>query len=309
MLCISISLITIEPIETLVVLLIYKWIGNQYNRFVFLLIITKTKLNMDNKFKETADIYGEFHASPNVELDRIYNEDCLEGMKKISDKSIDAIICDLPYGKTACNWDIIIPFNLLWEHYKRIIKDNGAIILFGCEPFSSYLRLSNLKWYKYDWIWDKVKGVGFLNAKKQPMRNHEYISVFYKKQCTYNPQKTLGHPNKKTFRSKHLQTDVYGQMNKDFYYESTERYPRSIQVFSTDTQKSSLHPTQKPLALLEYLVKTYTNEGEIVLDSCLGAGTTALACINLNRHFIGFEKSEKFYNIACKRISMLRENL
>lgn len=162
---------------------------------------------METQEKKIKNFSGELHTLSYVELDRIYNEDCLLGMNKISEKSIDAIICDLPYGKTACEWDSIISYNSLWEHYKRIIKDNGAIILFGCEPFSSYLRLSNLKWYKYDWIWDKVKGVGFLNAKKQPMRNHENICVFYQKQCTYNPQKTLGHPKKK-----HLGQDICKQM-------------------------------------------------------------------------------------------------
>jgi DNA modification methylase len=237
-----------------------------------------------------------------IELNKIYNEDCLEGMKKIKDKSIDMILCDLPYGTTQCKWDTIIPFEPLWEQYERIIKNNGAIVLFGCEPFSSHLRISNLKLYKYDWVWDKVKGTGFLNAKRQPMRNHELISVFYKKQCFYNPQKTTGHKNKKSFRRKDLQTDVYGTMNNDYNYESTERYPRSIQVFSTDTQNSSLHPTQKPVELCEYLIKTYTNEGETVLDNCMGSGTTAIACINTNRNYIGFELDENYYNIANERI-------
>ncbi len=223
-------------------------------------------------------------------------------MKDIPDKSIDCIITDLPYGTTQAKWDIIIPFEPLWEQYNRIIKENGAIVLFGTEPFSSHLRLSNLRNYKYDWIWDKVKGTGFLNAKRQPMRNHELISVFYKKQCTYNPQKTYGHKKKKSYRSKDLQTDVYGEMKNDYTYESTERYPRSIQVFSTDTQNSSLHPTQKPVALIEYLIKTYTNEGEIVLDSCMGSGTCGVACRNLNRRFIGIEMDEKYFAIAKERI-------
>lgn len=223
-------------------------------------------------------------------------------MKDIPDMSVDCIITDLPYGTTQCKWDSIIPFEPLWKQYNRIIKENGAIVLFGTEPFSSHLRLSNLKNYKYDWIWDKVKGTGFLNAKRQPMRNHELISVFYKKQCTYNPQKTYGHKKKKSYRSKDLQTDVYGEMKNDYTYESTERYPRSIQVFSTDTQNSSLHPTQKPVVLIEYLIKTYTNEGEIVLDSCMGSGTCGVACRNLNRRFIGIEMDEKYFNIAKKRI-------
>lgn len=240
-----------------------------------------------------------------IELNKIYNEDCLEGMKRIEDKSVDMILCDLPYGTTQCKWDVIIPFEDLWKHYHRVIKDNGAIVLFGSEPFSSHLRLSNLRYYKYDWIWDKIKGTGFLNAKRQPMRNHELISVFYKKQCTYNPQKTQGHKLKKSFRGKHLQTDVYGEMKNDYSYESTERYPRSIQVFRTDTQNSSLHPTQKPVALCEYLIKTYTNEGEIVLDNCVGSGTVPVACINTNRNYIGFELDKEYHRIAEERIHNL----
>ena len=237
-----------------------------------------------------------------MEVDIIYNEDCLEGMKSIPDKSIDMILCDLPYGTTQCKWDTVIPFDPLWEQYNRIIKDNGAIVLFGSEPFSSHLRLSNLKNYKYDWIWDKVKGTGFLNAKRQPMRSHELISVFYKKQCTYNPQKTTGHKLKKTYRSKELQTEVYGEMKNDYRYESAERYPKSIQTFSTDTQNTSLHPTQKPVRLCEYLIKTYTNEGEIVLDNCIGSGTTAIACLETGRHYIGYELDPDYYKVAQNRI-------
>ena len=237
----------------------------------------------------------------------LWQGDCLELMNNIPDKSVDCIITDLPYGTTQCKWDTIIPFEPLWKQYNRIIKDNGAIVLFGTEPFSSHLRLSNLKNYKYDWIWDKVKGTGFLNAKRQPMRNHELISVFYKKQCTYNPQKTYGHKMKKSYRSKDLQTDVYGEMKNDYIYESTERYPRSIQVFSTDTQNSSLHPTQKPVALIEYLIKTYTNDGELVFDSCMGSGTTGVACINTNRRFIGIELDNNYFEIAKNRISEVEQ--
>jgi len=230
-------------------------------------------------------------------------------MNNIPDKFVDCIITDLPYGTTQCKWDTIIPFEPLWKQYNRVIKDNGAIVLFGTEPFSSHLRLSNLKNYKYDWIWDKVKGTGFLNAKKQPMRNHELISVFYKKQCTYNPQKTYGHKMKKSYRSKDLQTEVYGEMKNDYTYESTERYPRSIQVFSTDTQNSSLHPTQKPVALIEYLIKTYTNEGEIILDSCAGSMTTGVAAINTNRKVICIENDNEIFNVGRNRIiEYLKEN-
>lgn len=230
-------------------------------------------------------------------------------MENIPDRSIDMILCDLPYGTTQCRWDIIIPFEPLWVQYERIIKDNGAIVLFGSEPFSSKLRLSNIKCFKYDWIWDKVKGTGFLNARRQPMRNHEIISVFYKKQCTYNPQKTFGHKMKKSYRSKELQTDVYGEMKNDYTYESTERYPRSIQVFSTDTQNSSLHPTQKPVALLEYLIKTYTNEGEVVLDNCFGSNTTGVASVNTGRRYIGIEKDEWYFKIGKERIEKAKENI
>lgn len=234
--------------------------------------------------------------------------DCLELMSELPRESIDMILCDLPYGTTQCKWDEIIPFEPLWEQYKRIIKPNGAIILFGTEPFSSKLRLSNLDWYKYDWIWDKNKGTGFLNAKIQPLRYHEIISVFYKKQCTYNPQMTHGHPRKVSFKKAELQTDVYGETKKDCLYDSTDRYPRSIQVFSTDTQNSSLHPTQKPIKLCEYLIKTYTSPEEVVLDNCMGSGTTCIAAYNTDRHYIGFEKDEKYFNIAKERLEKAEQS-
>lgn len=241
-----------------------------------------------------------------MEVNKIYNMDCLEGMKTIPNGSVDMILCDLPYGTTRCNWDNIIPFEPLWDQYNRVIKENGAIVLFGSEPFSSMLRLSNLKNYKYDWIWDKVKGTGFLNARKQPMRNHEIISVFYKKQCNYNPQKTQGHKLKKAYKGKHLQTNVYGEMKNECLYESTERYPRSIQVFSTDTQNEPLHPTQKPVDLCEFLIKTYTNPEELVLDNCGGSGTTAIACLNVGRNYILFEKEKNYCEVAEKRIMNIK---
>lgn len=238
-----------------------------------------------------------------MDTNKTYFGDCLELMKSIPDGSIDMIKCDLPFGTTQCRWDTIIPFADLWQHYKRVIKQNGAIVLNGAEPFSSALRLSNIEWYKYDWVWDKVKGTGFLNAKKQPMRNHELISVFYKNQCTYNPQKTYGHNRKQSSRTSNLQTEVYGKMNKNYSYDSTERYPRSIQVFSTDTQNSSLHPTQKPVELEKYLIRTYTNEGEIVLDNCAGSGTTAIACIQTGRRYICMENDLHNYNVMVERIN------
>ncbi|MGN7706852.1 DNA-methyltransferase [Chryseobacterium sp. 22543] len=233
----------------------------------------------------------------------LYYGDCLSEMNKIRDGSVDMVLCDLPYGTTQCKWDVRLPFEQLWKQYLRVVKENGAIVLFGTEPFSSLLRLSNLKLFKYDWIWDKVKGTGFLNAKKQPLRNHEIISVFYKKQCHYHPQKTTGHQKKKSFRAKHHQSEVYGKMTGESVYESTERYPRSIQRVSSDTQISSLHPTQKPIQLLEYLIRTYTDLGQTVLDNCMGSGSTGVACQNTGRKFIGIEKDKKYFNIAINRIT------
>lgn len=237
---------------------------------------------------------------------KLTHGNCLDTMSLIPDGSVDMVLCDLPYGTTQCKWDVVIPFDKLWEQYNRICKDNAAIVLTGTEPFSSNLRLSNVKNYKYDWVWDKVKGTGFLNAKKQPMRNHELVSIFYKKQCTYNPQKTTGHKKKVAVKGVHLQTDVYGDLTESFY-SSDERYPRSIQVFSSDVQKSSLHPTQKPVALMEYLIKTYTNQGDTILDNCMGSGTTGVACVNTGRNFIGIEMDEGYFNIASQRIKEMYE--
>lgn len=241
----------------------------------------------------------------------LYKGDCLQVMDELIAQGVkvDAIITDPPYGTTACKWDSIIPFDQMWQRLNKLIKPNGAIVLFGSEPFSSALRMSNIKNYKYDWVWDKIKGTGFLNAKKQPMRNHELIHLFYKKQPTYNPQKTYGHKLKNSFRKKELQTDVYGAMNDDYNYSSTERFPRSIQVFSTDTQNFSLHPTQKPIALMEYLIRTYTNEGELVLDFTMGSGTTGVACKNLGRRFIGIELDDKYFDIAEERIFAPKRSL
>lgn len=216
--------------------------------------------------------------------------DCLELMKKIKDNSIDMILSDLPYGITNCNWDKQIDLEQLWKQYKRIIKDNGVIALFAVEPFASKLRLSNLKMYKYDWIWEKTQATGHLNANKQPLRAYENILIFYKKQCTYNPQKTQNHSATHSY-TKHIEiqnkTEIYGRCNKELSGGgNTDRYPRNIITFASDKQKSKLHPTQKPIALLEYLIKTYTNENETVLDSCMGSGSTAVACINTKRKFI-----------------------
>lgn len=234
----------------------------------------------------------------------LFQGDCLELMKNIPDKSIDMILCDLPYGTTQCKWDIIIPFEPLWEQYSRIIKDNGAIVLFGSEPFSSSLRMSNLKNYKYDWIWEKSKSTGFLNSKKQPLRCYENISVFYKKQPIYNPQMNFGKPYNKGKRKEQTEDDVYGRFNQVVVKnDDGMRYPRNVIYFKTaESEGQTFHKTQKPIALLEYLIRTYTNENDVVLDNCMGSGSTGVACKNLNRDFIGIELKEKYFNVAKERI-------
>lgn len=236
-------------------------------------------------------------------LDKIFNEDCLEGMKRIPDKSIDMILCDLPYGTTACKWDSIIPFEPLWEQYLRVIKDNGAIVLFGSEPFSTKLRASMLDLYRYDWIWNKGRGVGHLSAKKRPMMCTENIMIFYKNLPTYNPQMR---DRKKPRRSENNGNDeVWGGNGKPFVGDILDkRYPVNLLSFSkSDMTQNNLHPTQKPTSLLSYLIRTYTNEGETVLDNCMGSGGTAIACLHTKRHFIGFELDKEYFNISQERIS------
>ena len=237
-----------------------------------------------------------------MEINKIYNEDCLEGMKKIADGSVDMILCDLPYGTTQCKWDTVIPFEPLWEQYKRVINHNGAIALFGSEPFTSTLIVSNIEQFKYNWIWQKNKATGFLNAKKQPLNDNETVSIFYKKQCTYNPQMTVAEKVYKRGIVTRNKSDCYGS-ERSFRKEDTgKRYPKRIQYFNNNFTREQLHPTQKPVALFEYLIKTYTNPGELVLDNCMGSGTTAIACMNTQRNFIGFEMDKGYYDIACDRI-------
>jgi DNA modification methylase len=229
--------------------------------------------------------------------------DCLERMKEIESGTVDMILCDLPYGTTCCSWDAVIPFEPLWAEYERVIKPNGAIVLFGAQPFTAVLACSNLKLFKYEWIWEKPAATGFLNAKLQPLRAHENALVFYKSQPTYNAQKTYGH-ERKTAKRKDIGSEHYGKQLNIKSYDSTERYPRSVQVFSSDKQKSNFHPTQKPVALCEFLIRTYTNDGETVLDNTMGSGTTGVACVNTGRHFIGIEKEEKYFEIAKERIAL-----
>ena len=207
-------------------------------------------------------------------------------MKDIDDKSVDMILCDLPYGTTQNKWDSIIPLNLLWEQYERVIKNNGAIVLTSMQPFTSNLINSNLNIFKYEMIWEKSQSSGFLNAKKQPLRKHESVLIFYKKQATYNPQFTKG----KQYKAKSnaaANKGNYGKFKDNITVSNGERYPTSIVHFNNGGK--TLHPTQKPVDLFEYLIKTYTNENEIVLDNCIGSGTTAIACKNVNRYFIGME--------------------
>lgn len=243
----------------------------------------------------------------------MYQGDCLYLMKDINDKSIDMILCDLPYGTTRNRWDTVIPFDELWKQYKRIIKDHGAICLFGQEPFASLLRVSNLKMFKYDWIWEKPKASGFLSAKKRPLSAHEVVSVFYKKMPTYDPQFTEGKPYVREFKKgqQGSQTGSYNRVSNPLKTRKSDgkRYPRSVQKFTTSEFNDfhGSHPTQKPVALLEYLIKTYTREGETVLDNCMGSGSTGVACVNTNRNFIGMELDPKYFEIAKERINKANE--
>jgi len=231
-------------------------------------------------------------------------------MDKIADKSIDMILCDLPYGTTACKWDSVIPFEPLWKHYERIIKDNGAIVLTASQPFTSILTCSNLKWFKYEWIWKKTRYTGNLNATRMPLKAHESILIFAKGKTKYYPIKTDA-PEHLIDKRKNVNPSVVkdgGAYNGSKGYinirkkDEGTRYPTSVQEFK-NPNNNSLHPTQKPIELMEYLIKTYTNEGETVLDNCMGSGTTGVACKKTGRHFIGIEKDEKYFKLAVERVS------
>ena len=228
--------------------------------------------------------------------------DCLERMKEILDGSIDLILTDPPYQATACSWDSMIPFEPMWAELKRIIKPNGAIVLFGAEPFSSLLRCSNIKDFKYDWVWEKSKATGFLNSKRQPLRAHEIISVFYSKPPTYTPQMTEGVAYNKGVRKEQTQNDVYGSFDQVEVKSDGLRFPRSVQYFKTAESEGGFHKTQKPVALLEYLIKTYTQENETVLDFTFGSCSTGVACLNTSRKFLGVEMDEKYFDIGVNRM-------
>ena len=241
-----------------------------------------------------------------IELNKIYNEDCLEGMKRIPDGSVDCVICDLPYGTTACAWDSVIPFDKLWEQYRRIIKDNGAIVLFAKQPFASDLINSNRDMFRYELIWEKTRAGNNMQIKKQPAAIHENIEVFYKKQPTYNDIKFTVNEKyidkRKSIRDSFYKSEHYKGVMKRKSDDGT-RHPQSILPFNSVWHKS-MHPTQKPVDLIQYLIRTYSNEGDTILDNCMGSGTTAIAAIREKRNFIGFELNKEYYDIACNRIKL-----
>ena len=235
---------------------------------------------------------------------KLYHGDCLKVMDLLIEQGIkvDTIITDLPYGTTQCKWDTVIPFDKMWERLNKLTKLNSAIVLFGSEPFSSALRMSNIKNYKYDWKWDKVRGVGHLNAKRRPMMCIEDIMIFYNKQCIYNPQ--MRERDKPRQSMNNATQQVYGKSKENFKGEKlNKKYPINLITFSKSSQNDMIfHPTQKPVDLLEYLIKTYTNENDLVLDFTMGSGSTGVACLNTNRRFIGIELDENYFNISVNRI-------
>ena len=236
---------------------------------------------------------------------KLINGDCLLEMQEIPSKSIDMVLTDPPYGTTACKWDSILPLEFMWHELKRVTKENGAIVMTASQPFTSALVMSNPKWFKYDWIWRKPKGTGHLNAKKMPMRDKEDILVFYKSQCTYNPQFSQGSPYKNKAGNPEKSTsmtDCYGKYTNFRNDNDGRRYPKQVLEFPV-VERGTVHPTQKPVALMEYLIKTYTNEGETVLDFTMGSGTTGVAAKRLNRNFVGIELDHHYFNIAKERIS------
>lgn len=250
-----------------------------------------------------------------MEIDRIYNCDCLEGMKHIPDGSVDCIICDLPYevlnkGNSNAQWDRLIPMEPLWEQYKRIAKPTAAIVLFCQGMFTAQLMMSQPKLWRYNLIWDKIdRTTGFLNANKMPLRVHEDIAVFYSELPTYNPQMTIGNKNHHRGAQSNIANNCYGRFGKCKETFTNEKYPKSIISIDKEHNQDCWHPTQKPVNLIRYLVRTYTNEGDTVLDNCMGSGTTAIACIKEKRHFVGFELNKEYYDKACKRIQAEQSQL
>lgn len=241
----------------------------------------------------------------------LINDDCFNYLPKIKSESIDLILCDLPYGTTNCSWDSQLDLKKLWKEYERIIKEHGAIVLFAQSPFDKVLACSNLDLYRYEWIWEKTQATGHLNARKMPLKAHENILIFYKKLPKFFPQKTFNHRPIHSY-TKYIETqnktEIYRKANREITGGGeTSRYPRDVIIFSSDKQKDHYHPTQKPLALIEYLINSYSEPGDLVLDNCMGSGTTGLACLNLNRQFIGIEINEKYYETSCKRLLKVEE--
>ncbi|HCC3432108.1 site-specific DNA-methyltransferase [Salmonella enterica] len=234
------------------------------------------------------------------------NADCFDVFPQLEDGTVDLVCADIPYGTTQCRWDSVLDLQAMWQELYRIAKPTAAIVLFSAQPFTSVLVNSNLRDWKTEWIWEKPHATGFLNAKKQPLRSHENIEVFYRKQPTYNPQMTHGHVRKTAARGT-PNTDVYGDALKNVTYDSTSRYPRDVQKFSSDKQKQSLHSTQKPLALIQYLIETYSNPGDTVLDFTMGSGTAGFACQQTGRNFIGIEKDATIFQTACQRMGIKQE--
>jgi len=240
---------------------------------------------------------------------KLIHGDCLKEMFDIPDRSVDMVCCDMPYGTTACKWDTVLPLDMLWHHYKRICKDNAAIVLFASQPFTSTLVMSNRKFFKYQWVFEKSLPVGHGYAKFRPMGNHEDICVFGKGKTKYYPRMTPRDKPRIYTRKKASLSGSSSMTSHDGKTRKLEgKYPTTIQRFNTSVQKGKLHPTQKPVALIEYLIKTYTNKGDTVLDNCMGSGTTGVACKNLNRDFIGIELDEKYFEIAKQRIEGAQYN-
>jgi site-specific DNA-methyltransferase (adenine-specific) len=277
------------------------------------ILLLYTNVNKDGEIMNMKELYNK--ADYKDELGMCFKGDCLDIMKNIPDKSVDMILCDLPYGTTACKWDTIIPFEPLWEQYNRIIKDNGAIVLTASQPFTTALIMSNIKNFKYEWIWEKTNPSNIALANKQPMKYHENVCVFYKKQPTYNKQMiprdssriSDAHKSNYIFTNRGSEQSSLAEMSVDSKkYDAKWKNPSSIlkvKSLRPNSKEKVKHPTQKPVALMEYLIRTYTNEGETVLDNCMGSGTTCVACKNTNRKYIGIELDSKYFDIACERLS------
>jgi DNA modification methylase len=249
-----------------------------------------------------------------LEINKVYFEECIEGMKRIDDKSIDMILCDLPYGTTACKWDVVIPFELLWAQYERILKTNGAVILFGKHPFSAQLVLSNLSWFKYEIIWNKNAGTDFAQVNNKPINVHENIFIFGNGKVQYNRIDDAGfkpYSDKRTIKQS-SELGAKGLVTRVPFENKTTRSPTTIREYFPDNRRgigSSLHPTQKPIGLISWLIESYSSKNNLILDNCMGSGTTAIACLNTNRNYIGFENNEKYYEICINRIENHQKTL